>query len=163
MCCGGFDSHRPLQSSAKFTLIRLPLLTSHPSGMNADEERSFFDAYQDAGIYFRPAKKNRDMSGFDLITEALRPTSFAVGNETKTKPRPTIMEGNEEFVWQMSHLRFAEWRGNVTDKDAPEKAQEKRRHLVDCLAYVLLDEPRFIDTNRIVRSQPLYNAPGSNQ
>jgi hypothetical protein len=24
----GFDSHRPLQKSAKFTLIRLPLLTS---------------------------------------------------------------------------------------------------------------------------------------
>jgi hypothetical protein len=27
----GFDSHRPLQKNAKFTLIRLPLLTSHPS------------------------------------------------------------------------------------------------------------------------------------
>src|SRR6516164_3657383 len=27
----GFDSHRPLQKSAKFTLIRLPLLTRHPS------------------------------------------------------------------------------------------------------------------------------------
>lgn len=26
-----FDSHRPLQYSAKFTLIRLPLLTGHPS------------------------------------------------------------------------------------------------------------------------------------
>src|SRR5882724_9363792 len=25
----GFDSHRPLQIPAKFTLIRLPLLTSH--------------------------------------------------------------------------------------------------------------------------------------
>jgi hypothetical protein len=52
---------------------------------------------------------------------------------------------------------------NITDKDAPEKAQEKRRPLVDCLAYVLLDEPRFIDYHRIVRSQPLNNAPGSNQ
>src|ERR1700686_1503558 len=26
----GFDSHRPLQKSAKFPLIRLPLLTWHP-------------------------------------------------------------------------------------------------------------------------------------
>jgi len=26
-----FDPHRPYQISAKFTLIRLPLLTSHPS------------------------------------------------------------------------------------------------------------------------------------
>jgi hypothetical protein len=139
------------------------VMDSAGKGMNADEEHSFFDAYQDAGIYLRPAKKNRDMSGFDLITEALRSTSFAVGNEAKTKPLLTIMEGNDEFVWQMSHLRFAEWRGNVTDKDAPEKAQEKRRHLVDCLAYVLLDEPRFIDLHKVARSQPLYNAPGSNQ
>ena len=41
--------------------------------------------------------------------------------------------------------RFAEWRGNVPDKDPPEKPQEKRRQLVDCLAYILLDRPRFID------------------
>jgi hypothetical protein len=47
-------------------------------------------------------------SDFDLITEAPRSASFAVGNETKTKPRLTIIEGNDEFVWQMSHLRFAQ-------------------------------------------------------
>jgi hypothetical protein len=40
-------------------------------GMNADEERSYFDAYREAGIYFRPAKKNRDLSGFDLQTDEL--------------------------------------------------------------------------------------------
>jgi hypothetical protein len=61
------------------------------------------------------------------------------------KPRLTIQEGNDELVWQIKHLRFSEWRGNVTDKDPPEKAQEKRRHLVDCLAYILLGRPRFID------------------
>jgi len=37
---------------------------------------------------------------------------------------------------------------NITDKDPPEKPQEKRRHLVDCLAYILLDLPRFIDRRR---------------
>jgi hypothetical protein len=68
-----------------------------------------------------------------------------VGNEEKMKPRLTITEGNDELVWQLKHLRFSEWRGNITDKDPPEKAQEKRRHLVDCLAYILLDRPRFID------------------
>ena len=30
------------------------------------------------------------------------------------------------------------------DKDPPEKAQEKRRHLVEYLAYILLGRPRFI-------------------
>jgi hypothetical protein len=124
------------------------VMDSAGKGMNADEERSYFDAYQEAGVYFRPAKKNRDLSGFDLITDALRPMSFVVGNETKTKPRLTIMQSNDELVWQMSHLRFAEWRGNVVDKDPPEKPQEKRRHLIDCLAYILLDQPRFIDRRR---------------
>jgi hypothetical protein len=55
------------------------IMDSAGKGMNADEERSYFDAYQEAGIYFRPAKKNRDLSGFDLITEALRSISFVVG------------------------------------------------------------------------------------
>jgi hypothetical protein len=133
------------------------VMDSAGKGMNADEERSYFDAYQEAGIYFRPAKKNRDMSGFDLITEVLRPTSFVVGDDKRMKPRLTIMKGNDELVWQISHLRFSEWRGNVTDKDPPEKPQEKRRHLVDCLAYVLLDRPRFIDRRRPVSTwRPLY-------
>ena len=35
--------------------------------------------------------------------------------------------------------------GTSRTRTPPEKAQEKRRHLVDCLAYILLDRPRFID------------------
>jgi hypothetical protein len=135
------------------------IMDSAGKGMNADEERSYFDAYREAGLYFRAAKKNRDLSGFDLINDVLKPTSFVAGNEQKLKPRLTIMEGNEELVWQISHLRFAEWRGNVVDKDPPEKPQEKRRHLVDCLAYILLDKPRFIERRRrSVPYDPIYQA-----
>jgi hypothetical protein len=73
------------------------------------------------------------------------------------KPRLTIMQGNDELVWQMSHLRFSERRGNVTDKDPPEKPREKRRHLVDCLAYALLDRPRFVDRRpRLSTWRPIY-------
>jgi len=36
----------------------------------------------------------------------------------------------------------------VVDKDPPEKAHKKRRHLVDCLAYILLDEPYFAEPRR---------------
>lgn len=93
--------------------------------------------------------------------DCLPSSSFVVGNEQKMKPTLTIMEGNEEVVWQISHVRFAEWRGNVTDKDPPEKPQEKRRHLVDCLAYILLDRPRFIDRRpRVSTWTPIYPATG---
>jgi hypothetical protein len=54
------------------------------------------------------------------------------------------MRGNDELVWQLGHLRFSEWRANSTDKDPPERTEEKRKHLVDCLAYIPLDEPRFV-------------------
>jgi hypothetical protein len=53
------------------------------------------------------------------------------------------MEDNE-LVYQIGHLRFAEWRENVIDKDDPQMPVEKRRHLVDTLCYILLDKPRFI-------------------
>jgi hypothetical protein len=128
--------------------VRSRVMDSAGKGMNASEEHSYFDAYEAAGLYFEPAKKNRDLSGFELINAAMKPTPFVVGDEQKLKPRLTIMPGNEELEWQLLHLRFAEWRGNVVDKDPPEKAEEKRRHLVDCLAYVLLDEPRFVERNR---------------
>jgi hypothetical protein len=47
------------------------------------------------------------------------------------------------------------------DTDPPEKPQEKRRHLVDCLAYILLDRPRFIDSRRPESTfTPIYPAVG---
>jgi hypothetical protein len=121
---------------------------------NATEQHNFFDAYRDEGIYFQPAKKNRDLSGFDLISEALRPKPYSVGNGEEMRPRLTFMEGNDELVYQTSHLRFAEFRGNVVDKESPQMPVEKRRHLVDALCYVLLDDPRFIDLRQ---PQPEYD------
>lgn len=130
-------------------------------GMNADEERTYFDAYREAGMYFQEAKRNRDMSGFDLIREALLPTKITVGNEQTIRPRLRIMRGNDEFVWQLSHLRYQEWKGTVTDKDPPEKPEEKRKHLVDCLAYLLLDKPRHVPRRRRPLTwKPIYESTG---
>jgi hypothetical protein len=112
-------------------------------GMNASEEKSYFDAYQAEGMYFQPAKKNRDMVGFEMLNTALQADVFVLGDKVERRPRLTIMEGSDELCWQLSHLRFAEWHGNVIDKDAPEQPQAKRRHLVDALMYILMDGPRF--------------------
>ncbi len=43
----------------------------------------------------------------------------------------------------------------MTHKDPLEKAQEKRRHLVDCLGYILLDRPRFVDRLIVARLSSL--------
>ena len=120
-------------------------------GMKATEEMSMFDAYRQEGIAFQAAKKNRDYVGFDLINQALELRKITIGNEVSEVPRLRIFRAwtdvcndNNELVWQLGHTRYAEWHGNVIDKDPPEKPEEKRKDLVDCLSYILLERPRRI-------------------
>jgi hypothetical protein len=125
---------------------------------NASEEHSYFEAYRDAGLPFYPAKKNRDFSGFELINAALQPLRFQIGDEITTRPRLRIFKGNEELCYQISHLRFDEWKGAgmAAEKDPPERVREQRKHLVDCLAYILLDEPCHIAKRKFDDFQHIY-------
>jgi len=59
--------------------IHIRVMDSAGKGMNASEEHSYFDAYEAEGLYFDPAKKNRDLSGYDLINAALRPMPHGIG------------------------------------------------------------------------------------
>ena len=131
---------------------------------NATEELSYFDAYRNEEVYFNPAKKNRDLSGYDLINEALKPRDYTVGSTTEQWPRLTIWKGcgdNEILVRQLKSLRYKEWKGNITDKDAPEEPQQKERHLIDCLSYILLDRPEFVSQGKSVSTwRPIYPALG---
>jgi hypothetical protein len=131
---------------------------------NADEEKSYFDKYRDCGIHFQPAKKNRDLVGYDLINEALKPTPYTIGDTVEQRPRLTIWAGcgdNDELVRQMKYLRYREWKGVVTDKDAPEEPEQKDRHLIDCVSYILLDGPQFIDSSgQLSTFEPIYPAIG---
>jgi hypothetical protein len=130
---------------------------------NAEEEKSYFDKYREYGIYFNPAKKNRDLIGFDLINTALMPASYAGSHGTEQRPKLTIWSDcgdNDELVRQMKSLRYREWKGNVTDKDAPEEPEQKDRHLVDCLSYILLDDPHFREKKAQSSWEPLYPSNG---
>jgi hypothetical protein len=50
------------------------IMDSAGKGMNATEERSFFDAYREAGLFFRAAKKNRDLNLEKHGRSGVRPT-----------------------------------------------------------------------------------------
>jgi hypothetical protein len=123
---------------------------------NASENVDYFQAYRDArnrknervGLNYSPAKKNREYAGYELIREALKPREFELDGEKIVKPTLTVWAGcgdNDELAWQMRNLRYREWRGQVLDKDAPKDPMEKRRDLVDCLSYGLMDNPRFFE------------------
>ncbi len=116
---------------------------------------------EDVGVVFQPAKKDiGSVERHDLINQALklRPVTLAYSSVVH-RPRLTIWKGcgdNDELVYQFKTLRYREWKGQVTDKDAPEEPQDKRRHLLDCLKYILLDRPRFIDQRTSDRSNERY-------
>jgi hypothetical protein len=45
----------------------------------------------------------------------------------------------------------------VPDKDPPAEPEQKRKHLVDCLIYILLQGPDFIDRSKRPRDfDPIY-------
>lgn len=128
---------------------------------NADEELDYFQKYMQYDIHFWPAKANRDLSNYDSISEDLKPKPTDDG---KLKPTLTIMRGcgdNDILCEQLRTLRFREWKGNVTDKDAPRDPQDLARHLIDCLGYIEMAGPTFIDTRRRVDEwKPIYAAIG---
>src|SRR5262249_19776482 len=129
---------------------------------DASEGVNFFQAYLDEGLHFYPAKRNIGFAGYDALTEALRPKPYVVGNEQILRPTLRIMRGvhhNDELAYQIKTLRYREWKGLVTDKDAPEEPEQKRRHLVDALSYVLLHGPYFVDPSaRPATFTPLYQS-----
>ena len=128
------------------------------AGKNFDAEEGvdYFQKYLEHEIHFYAAKKNRDLSGFDALSEALKPKPY----EDRTKLSITIWAGcgdNDELAEQIRVLRFREFRGNVLDKDPPAEPEQKRRHLVDALMYILLHGPVFVDsTRRTDEFEPIY-------
>jgi hypothetical protein len=138
-------------------------MDSAAKNFNSSEKHDFFDAYKQEGIYWRPAKKNIGYAGYALISKVLAPSKYSVGNEEQSGPLLTIMQGcgdNEKLVRQLKFLRWREWRGTVPNKDAPDTPEEKDRHLVDCLSYILLEMPELIETKKPAKYPVQYPAIG---
>ena len=71
------DDLKEIENSGLIVPSRYEVMDVAGKSFNADEERNYFDAYRDEGVYFQPAKKNRDLSGYDWISQALRPKPLA--------------------------------------------------------------------------------------
>jgi len=64
---------------------------------------------------------------------------------------------NHILVQQFKSLRFKKFKGRVIDKDPPSDPMGKDRHLINCLRYTLLDDPRFIDQRGGLSTfEPIY-------
>jgi hypothetical protein len=145
------EAVREVEKSGFFPPSFMDLMDQAGKNFNSDEEHNFFDAYEADGAVFTPAKKNRGYAGYNLINDALTPKRYIVGSEEHFKPRLTIMRGcghNHILVQQFRNLRFRKLKGDVEEKVAPPEPIDKDRHLIDCVSYILLDGPMFIDRSR---------------
>jgi hypothetical protein len=151
---------RQIDGSGLFPPCYVELMDQAGKNFNQDEEHTFFDGYRAEDITFRPAKKNREYAGYELISKALVPKKWSDGVTEEMRPTLTIFRGcgdNDLLVEQFKNLRFREFRGIVVDKDPPADPMEKDRHLIDCLSYILLDDPRFIDPRGGLSTfEPIY-------
>lgn len=131
-----------------FPISHIDLMDPAGENFDAAEDVNYFQKYREAGIIFRAAKKNRQYAGYDRISEKLRLTEY----EGKLKPLLRIVRGagdNDILVSQIKGLRYKELKGVAVDeKDPPPDPLNKDKHLVDCLSYILLDEPRFVELRR---------------
>jgi hypothetical protein len=71
-------------------------------------------------------------------------------NEERSKNLTIMCDCGDNYilVQQFKSLRFKEFKGAVIDKDPPSDPMDKDRHLIDCVSYILLDDPWFINRRR---------------
>lgn len=153
---------KDIENSGMVVPSRFEVMDVAGKAFNSDEEHNYFDAYQKLGVHFQPAKRNKDLSGYDMISEAFKLKPY--GENGELRPTLTIMKGcgdNDELIYRLKTLRFREYKQPQTDKNPLEEVEDKNRHLIDCLSYILLDEPRYVDPNpHREEYKPLYPGLG---
>lgn len=155
---------RLIEDAKVFPASYVELMDPAGKNFNQDEQHNFFDGYSNEGVTWRPAKKNREYAGYDLITEALAPKTWSMGNTVEKRPRLTIMRDggdNAILVKQFKMFRWQELKTGSLDKDPPDKPVDKDHHLIDCVSYILLHEPEFINPHsRLSEFIPIYKNLG---
>ena len=117
----GFDSRRPLQFSAKFTLIRLPLFTRHPSicvhltvvlclfcaQLSQSSWQQSLTSSLDREVTRTPAVADRDGSPTQRPTASTRlPVSALKATERDTAAEVTVKSMYRQAI-QEGHVRAA--------------------------------------------------------
>lgn len=133
---------------------------------DAEQQKDFFEAFRTAkdekgkplSIVWQPAKKNFDWQGYNLINQALHMKEFLIEGQPRTLPGLVIWAGcgdNDILIDRLEMIRWREYKLPVDDRDAPEEPEDKDKHLIDCLSYIELDSPRFIEHKYVEQQRNL--------
>jgi len=128
------------------------LIDPSSTGRSMINKRTNREEYARYGIYCRPAINDLEV-GINRVTFYLTPD---VGGHPSLYFFSTLKNTIKEisgYRWQQIDNEAA------TRKDPPEKPQKKCDHLMDCLRYILMDDPHYLPIRkRRVSYEPHYQS-----
>lgn len=112
-----------------------------------DETLTFWDRYEQEGIRCVPPTKDIQ-GGRDMVGKGLRARKVVDADGERQEPLIHIFNTLPELIHELRTVRFPVLTPTQAAKQDPiEKEMLKRKHLVDCLRYIEMDEPHFIETH----------------
>lgn len=156
---GGFADNGGKQEQ-----IFLRIMDTHGKAIYAethdgkDDPETFWDRYRKEGFLFREARKDVQ-AGRDTVGRRLRPRLIADADGERLSPVIHIFNTCPELILELKTNRFPVLTPAQADKQDPtDKELQKRKHATDCLRYIEIEDPQFIEPVDLSRLQhkPIY-------
>jgi hypothetical protein len=124
------------------------LIDPSASNRNLLNGTSARDEYAKHGIICIPAKNDLEV-GIDRVSRYLSL------NQATGKPGVYFFSHLVNTIREITGYRWEELEpGGEEKKDLPEKPVKRQDHLMDCLRYIIMDDPRFIGKTVIPKYKP---------
>jgi hypothetical protein len=113
---------------------------------DSEDQRSIQERYEDAGkeldfeLQFEDSKKDMDV-GIEMVNDLLRPSDVEQpdGSFKPTSRLHIFADKCPELVFELESNRYELLANSQVDKQDPQaKAVQKRKHLTDCLRYLVI-------------------------
>lgn len=113
------------------------LMDPASAGRNMINKQSARDEYAKFGIFARPADNDVEV-GVDRVKR------YLMKDEATCEPRLFFFRTLHNTINEITNYRWEELTESQAEKkDAPEKPVKRNDHLMDCLRYIIMDNPHY--------------------
>lgn len=117
-----------------------------------DEPETFWDRYRTLGIHCTEAKKDIN-AGRDKVGMRLRARTATYADETVQEPCIHVFETLPELIFELRSGRFPSLTPAQAERQDPgEKELQKRKHMIDLIRYIEMENPSWLEPSRSNRN-----------
>ncbi len=139
-----------IKKKEKGAKIYRRLIDPSSASRNPINKKTIIDEYKRGGIYCVPANNDLE-AGINRVKEYLK-------IDPKTSlPSLFFFNTLSHTLWEIAHYRWEKMDPEkIVLKNPPEKPVKKGDHLMDCLRYILMDDPHYVKEIKILPHTPRY-------